>query len=251
MKIVNYFARTFIFLFFLNLNAQDAPTMFWVHQDNVHFNKMNDFEDVAKRLISHCKTHKIDAQWTAIADNNSTYYFVTPISGMADLDKDPFALLNEKVGNDEMSKLWNDFSPCYDSHRDYIVNHIPALSYQPKVMTSDIKNYREYHFVYFTPENQGKMWEAFQNVKKLYESKNSNVGYDVYRSGFGSDRDYFMVSISGNNPLAIAQAGVANQDVLGKEREDIMYNMIILATDYEKKEANIRPELSYWPESND
>lgn len=237
-----------IVLTFNFVSAQDAPTMFAVHTDNVKFEMIPQYEEQAKSLKDNCVKHSIkDVNWTAISVEDGRYVYVTPIKNMADLDKNPMGNLAEKMGEDEMSKMFEKMDDCYDSHSDSVIHRIAELSYAPEGYSTEGKNHREYHFIYYAPKDGKAMREAMKNVKALFESKNIKNGYDIYHSGFGSEESYFMVSVAGKDDLEIAQGGLANRDAMGDEGQATMFNVIKLATRYDQVEADVRPDLSYNP----
>lgn len=236
-------------VFALNfVNAQDTPTMFAVHTDNVKFDMMPQYEEQAKNLRDQCVKHGIkDASWTAISVEDGRYVYVTPINNMADLDKDPMGNLSEKMGEDALGEMFGKMNKCYDSHSDSVIHRIDDLSYMPEGYSTEGKNHREYHFIYYAPKDGKAMREAMANVKALFKAKNIKNGYEVYHSGFGSEESYFMVSVAGKDDIEIAQGGLANRDAMGDEGQATMFNVIKLALRYDQVEAEIRPDLSYIP----
>ncbi|WP_296386948.1 hypothetical protein [Winogradskyella sp.] len=237
-------------LFAFNLtNAQDEqPTMFAVHTDNVNFDMMPKYEQLAKQLKESCEKYKIkDVSWTAISVEDGRYVYVTPIKNMAELDENPMGDLAEKMGKEAMGKMFNEMDDCYDSHSNAVVHLKPELSYRPEGYSTQGKNHREYHFLYYSPKNAKEMKESMAKVKEMFKTKGVKNGYDVYHSGFGSEESYYMVSISGDDDLSIAQGGKENDELLGDDKGATFYNVIKLTTKYDQVEADVRPDLSYYP----
>ena len=230
-------------------NAQDyQPTMFAVHTDNVKFGMMAQYEEAAKELKEHCEKHNVDgANWMAISVEDGRYVYVTPIKSMADLDKNPMGNLAEKMGKEELGKLFDKMNDCYDSHSDSVVHYIPDLSHIPEGYSTEGKNHREYHFLYYSPKHSKDMSTAMKNVKKMFAEKGVKNGYEVYHSGFGSEESYYMVAIVGTDDLAIAQGGKENDKLLGDAKDAVFWEVIKLATRYDQVEATMRPDLSYMP----
>ncbi|OUS00013.1 hypothetical protein A9Q86_11255 [Flavobacteriales bacterium 33_180_T64] len=229
-------------------NAQDTPTMYVVHTDNVNFNMIPQYEQLAKSLKENFDKHKIEGvSWTSITVEDGRYVYVSPIKNMAELDENPMAAIFDKMGNEAANKLFNDMDECYDSHSDAIVYHLTSLSYHPEGFSTDGKNHREYHFLYYAPKDAKAMKEAMAEVKNLFKAKGVKNGYDVFHSGFGSDESYYMVSIAGTDDIAIAKGGKENDELLGDEKDAIFFNVIKLTTKYDQVEGEIRPDLSYYP----
>nr|WP_321235252.1 hypothetical protein [uncultured Psychroserpens sp.] len=250
---MKFFKRGLLFLitavFATNFaNAQDAPTMFVVHTDNVKFEKLPQYEQAAKSLKDNCVKHEIEGlNWTAISIEDGRYVYVSPIKNMADLDKDPMAPLFEKMGEEAAEKLFDDMNQCYDSHSNAIVHHSPELSYIPEGYSSEGKNHREYHFLYYPPKHGKAMKEAMGKVKELFKSKGIKNGYNVYHSGFGSEESYYMVSIAGKDDVSIAMGGKENDKLFGDDKGPTFFNVIKLTSKYDQVEGDIRPDLSYNP----
>ncbi|WP_460218761.1 hypothetical protein [Psychroserpens sp. MEBiC05023] len=229
-------------------NSQDTPTMFVVHTDNVKFEKLPQYEKAAKSLKDNCAKHDIKGlNWTAISIEDGRYVYVSPIKSMADLDNDPMAPLFEKMGKEAAEKLFSDMNQCYDSHSNAIVHHSPDLSYIPEGYSSEGKNHREYHFLYYPPKHGKAMKEAMMKVKELFESKGIKNGYNVYHSGFGSEESYYMVSIAGKDDVSIAMGGQENDKLFGDDKGPTFFNVIKLTSKYDQVEGDIRPDLSYNP----
>ena len=222
--------------------------MFVVHTDNVKFEMMPKYEALALKLKKSCDEHKVDNMtWTAVTVEDGRYVYVSPIKNMAELDTNPMADLAKKIGEEEMGKMFNEMDECYDSHSDEIIHYIPSLSYMPEGYSTAGKNEREYHFMYYSPKHSKQMNEAMANVKKMFKDKGVKNGYQVYHSGFGSEENYYMVSIAGESDLAIVQGGEENDKLLGDEKDAVFWEVIKLATKYDQVDGEIRPDLSYSP----
>lgn len=239
---------TLVFAFNFS-NAQDyQPTMFAIHTDNVKFGMMAQYEEAAKELKAHCDKHGVEgANWMAISVEDGRYVYVTPIKSMADLDKNPMGNLAEKMGKEELAKLFDKMDDCYDSHSDSVVHYMSNLSHTPEGYSTEGKNHREYHFLYYAPKHSKEMNTAMANVKKMFEEKGVKNGYEVYHSGFGSEESYYMVAISGTDDLSVAQGGKDNDKLLGEEKDAVFWEVIKLASRYDQVEATMRPDLSYVP----
>jgi hypothetical protein len=222
--------------------------MFVVHTDNVKFEKIPKYEELALKLKESCEKHDItEMSWTAISVEDGRYIYVSPIKNMADLDRKPMESLAKKMGKEEMGKMFEEMDDCYDSHSNSIVHYLPELSYIPDGYSTEGKNHREYHFLYYSPKNEKEMREALLKVMEMYKTKGVGTGYQVYHSGFGSDESYFMVAVSGKNSLAIATMDEENNALLGEEKNALLWNVIKVAYKYDQVEATVRPDLSYYP----
>ena len=243
------FFYVFVLFAFFNVTAQDSqPTMFTTHTDNVNFDKIMEYEGIIKELNENLVKHNVKGtSWTAINLIDGRYIYASPISNMADLDKNPMADLFEKMGKEAAGKLFERMNECYDSHSDAVIHHIPELSYMPEGYSTDGKNYREYHIMYYSPKNSKALGDAMESVKELFESKGIKNGFNMYHSGFGSEQGYYMVSIAAEDQMDLAKSGQENDAAFGPEGQAVFYEVIKLTSDYEKIEGRVRPDLSYSP----
>lgn len=241
----------FLSLFaFLAITAQDQPpTMYHVHMDNVKFSKIQQYEEAVKEMHDAMVEHNIQGTWNAFSISDGRFVFSTPIEKMADLDKNPMGELYEKMGAEKAGAMFKKMNECYDSHTDYIVHYSPELSYQPENTSPSDGNYREYHFMYYAPKDSEGMYEGMKAIKELFKSKGISNGYSVFHSGFGSPDSYYMVAVSGENELELAQNGQDNDKKLGPESQATFYKVIGLTTKYEQLEGRFRPEISYQPKN--
>ncbi|RKE94693.1 hypothetical protein [Ichthyenterobacterium magnum] len=252
MKFLKKGLLTLVLSFFVinSIQAQDdnPTTMFNVHVDNVKFAMVPQYEAAAKELKENFVKHNIqDVNWTAISLADGRYVYVSPLKNMAELDNPGFAQIFEKMGKDEAGALFDKMDECYDSHGNTISHYVPELSYHPEGYSTEDKNFREYHFLYYAPRDAKAMNEAMKAVKDMFAAKGVKNGYDVIHSGFGDDESYYMVAISGKDDLAIAQGGKDNDELLGDAKGPTFFNVIKLTTKYDMVEGRVRPDLSYYP----
>ena len=90
-----------LFLAPLAMTAQEAPKMFWVHEDQVKPSMMMEYEKAAKALVENCQKHNIQTLgWITTQTDDHRYLFVSPISSMADINYDGFQPLMEAMGEE-------------------------------------------------------------------------------------------------------------------------------------------------------
>jgi len=113
--------------------------------------------------------------------------------------------------------------------------------------TQEGLNYRNWYYLYYTPENSRNVWEAMKSVKQLFESKGSKNSYRVYRSGFGCPENFYLVAVSAKDELDSAMRGKANEELLGEERGPVFGNLMKYVSRFEEVTGYMRPDLSYTP----
>ncbi len=238
----------FAFILCFSVNFSQAQKMYQIHQDNVKPSKLMAYEKVAKAFNEACKTHNPKTSWVTATTNDLKYMYISPIEKMADLDERPFADMAKAMG-DQWSKMFQDFDACYDSHRTYIIGLVEDLSYMPEgiSMTQEGEDYRDWFYVYFTPENAAKVREGIKAVKDLYASKGSKSYYRIYRNGFGTSEDFYLVAASSKDEIDSATKGKTNKEVLGPDRWDTLSKVMDYASRIEEYSGEMRPDLSYSP----
>ncbi|MCM4161319.1 hypothetical protein FHG64_06585 [Antarcticibacterium flavum] len=247
----------FFFSFFLatllfqtgDLLAQTASAnqAFWVHEDNVRPSMVKEYEAVTKDFIDACKKHNIKgANFATATLDDGTFLSISPVTNMADLDKNPLAPLAEKMGEDNFRQLFARFNKTYDTHRDYMVHLLTDMSYMPNGLSTNTpgEDYRKWHFFHVTPENAPALRTKMMALRDLYEKKGSKQHFRVYRNGFGNS-DYYLVVISAKDAQSYAQTSAENNTLLGPEGERMFDDILKSVEKYETRTGHMRPDLAY------
>ncbi|MFG6687854.1 hypothetical protein ACGK9U_14825 [Mariniflexile sp. HNIBRBA6329] len=241
---------TFLLAFILCLciNVSHAQKSFWVHQDNVNPSMIMQYEKVAKEFTDACKQHNPETSWAVANTNDLKYLYISPIEKMADLDKDPFTDMAKKMG-DDWKKMFQEFDKCYDSHGSYIIHLVEDLTYMPEgiSMTQEGQDYRKWFYIYFKPENAAKVREGMKAVKDLYVAKKSKEHYRIYRNGFGTSEDYYLVAVSSKDEIDGATKSKENEALLGPDSWEIFNKVMSHASRFEEYSGKMRPDLAYAP----
>ena len=164
----------------LSAQNDNSYQSYWVHEDRVKLNKTEEYEQITKDLVAACKEHNVqETQWITLALNDNSYLYVSPIENFADLDKNAFKTLIEKMGEDKVSALFDRFSSTYDEHGDYIVYLNKELSYMPGGISQTIEgqNYRIMYYSYVTPENDKHFSATLKKCKAAFEKHDSKLHY--------------------------------------------------------------------------
>lgn len=224
-----------------------AQQMYHVHEDVVKPSMTMEYEAVLKEVGELMKANPLeDVSMLVLQGYNNHYYFVRPISGMADLDKlSPVGQLAEKAGKEKVGKLFNRMDKCYDIEKNYIITLDNDLSYMPNGIsqTTEGENYREQYKIYVTPQNRGTVKEKMMAIKALNEQKGSEQYYRVYRSGFGADAEFYLVSMSAKDNMHMAERSKANEKLMGEDGKKTMSDLFVNVSKIEKIEGEMRPDL--------
>jgi len=230
--------------------AQDMAKnqSFWVHEDVVKPGMIAEYEAVCKELVGHLKTHNIqEANYIVTNTADNRYLYVGPIDNMADLDNSIFSALAEKMGKENMNALFNRMDKCYDVEQDYIITIDNDLSYQPGGIdqTPEGENFRKFHYLYVSPGNRAIVKEKMKAVKDMFASKGSKVYYRVYRSGFGTRGEFYMVAVAAKDEVNYAQKALANDTLLGEDGKKTMWDLFSNLLSYEEIQGQMRPDMAY------
>jgi len=168
---------------------------------------------------------------------------------MADLDKDGFKTLSEKMGADKMAALFNRFNPTYDEHGDYVVYLNKNLSYMPGGISQTIEgqNYRTLYYNYVTPENDKGYAEVLKKMKAAFEKHNSKLNYRVYKTGFGVMGSYYMIAVAAESNLASATLGDENWTMMKDDFDPLLKEMSKYTWKMDEKRGWMRQDLGYIP----
>jgi hypothetical protein len=248
---------TLLIVFFLMLlpsviRAQDSNNSqaYWVHEDPVYPSMVAEYEKISKELVENCNKYNIqETSWITSMTDDFRYLYLTPVDNMADLDKNGFATLQEKMGKDAFNNLFNSFNNCYEKHFDYILNLDKGLSYMPNgiTQTPEGQPYRRFIYYYVTPENYKKFTEKGKEIKDLFVKKGSKVYYRIYRSGFGAPGNFVMVAIAAKSAEDFEKISMENQELLGDEGKNLFEAILKYTSKYESISGWIRPDLAYQP----
>jgi hypothetical protein len=206
------------------------------------------YEAIAKKFNDACKAHNVQTSWATASTNDLKYMYITPMENFAQLDERPFTEMAKAMG-DEYSKMFEEFDKCYDSHTNYTITLVEDLTYMPEgiTMTQEGQNYRKWFYLYFNPENGAKMREGMKAVKDLYVAKGSKEYYRIYRNGFGTPEEFYLVAVSYKDALDAATKGKANDELLGPDRWETFKKVMDYTTRYEEYSGVMRPDLAYSP----
>jgi len=235
------------------LTAQsDNYQMYVVHEDRVKDGMMDKHIEADKALLKAAKEHNMEGmEWLAFQADDNRVMYLTEIDNFAELDKNPFKDLQEKMGEEAFEKLFEPFAETFTKHGDYILNLDKEHSYMPEGMDQSMEgmNYRELVFYHIPPGKMDKAVEMAKAAKKLYEDKDSKAYYRLYRSGFGTMDSYFMVAVSGKDAASVEKMRKENGELLGEEGEKLSSEIQKIFSKREVVTGHVKPEISYMSEN--
>ena len=222
-----------------------------VHEDVVLPSMVGEYEKISKEFMDVVNKYNIQGMgWIASQTNDYRYLFIRPIANMGDLDNNAFwTNMREKMGAEKFSDMFNRMNKCYDLHCDYVLNLDKDLSYMPGGITQTPagKDYRRFYYLHTTPQLAGKLAESIKAVKDMFVKKGSKMDYRIYRSGFGTRGQFFMVAIAAKDGADYEAMDAANNALLGPEAEKTFGEMMKYITKFEEVTGRMRPDLAYSP----
>lgn len=232
--------------------AQEASSSqaFWVHEDVVKPSKAADYEAICKELSDNLRKHNIQELSTIVTNTeDDRYLWVSPIANMADIDKPIFKTLREKMGKESFSNLFNRMDECYDVEQDYILHLDKSLSYMPEgiTQTPEGEDYRKFFYFHITPSNRAMVKKTMEAITNLFASKGSKFYYRVYKSGFGTRGEFYMVAAAAKNPSDYSAKVIANNELLGDEWPKLYGELRSHLMKFEVVSGRMRPDMAYSP----
>lgn len=234
-----------ISVFTLHVTAQQ---MFTVFQDNVKPSKAMAYEKIVKEFNKACETHNVETQWLTAAQDDFTYYYITPIDNMAELDKKPMAAMVETMG-DTFKDMVKRIESYTTANGSYIIHSVDELSYKaPEGTDTSNQNYRVWYELHYQAENKDEVKESMKAIKAMFEEKNSKEYYNIYHTGFGTMKNYYLVSVAAVDEVDSATTSKINRDVLGPDRYEVFNKLMSYIDQYVEHRGMMRTDLSYMPE---
>ena len=242
----------FLLISFMGLQAQEEQEMqmFLVHEDRTKPSMAKKHETIDKELIGAMKENEIgDLSWITLVTEDFRYMYISPLENMAELDKDLFTSLSQKIGPRETKKIFDKYKDTYEVHGDYILILDKKLSYQPGgINTTPVgKNFRHITMYHYTPANAEKVEDLAKRLLELYNKKNSQMDYRLYRSGFGIMGSFFWVVTAAESPEDFERMREDNRGLLGQEGESLYDQLSQTVSKVEVIRGYIRPDLGYQP----
>ena len=230
-------------------STPSKPQLFYVHEDPVTEMKVAEYEKLSKDLVGQCQKFGISDSWATIQDDDHKYYTVTPITNMADLDKDSMLPLKEKLGKEAYEAMFAAFDKCYPSHRDYLITRMnDSYSYMPDGENEKMAEfpYRKYHYVYYEPQYRSQLSDLAKKLRDLNASKGARLHYNVYVSRFGNGENFIMAEEVAKDEADYKERLAYDNKLMGAEIDKIMADIKKLSRRMETKTGHVRTDLSYF-----
>lgn len=227
-----------------------APTMFYIVQDQVKPPMIAEYETASKAFIKDlAATAGIEGiQWTAVSGMEVGYIFVVPVKDFADLGKafQKWEGAGEKMG---MAK-WQEHMARSQAMVDHTATSILALrndlSYMPETAAFTTERpYRHYAWWYVIPGKEQAIEAVAKEFVDLYKTRNIQTGWRIYQHVVGPDLPMYLVVETAENAAAFEARTAKIRETLGEAGMRLEQKAMKLARRVEINDAWIRPDLSF------
>ncbi len=222
-------------------SAQTAPIMYSVHEDIVKPSMNAKYRETVKKLKAACELHKLNFSWNSVAFDDGSFRHLSPIKGFAELEKNPFADLETKMGKEALGKLWAEFDECLESQSDFVMVTLPQFSY---LSPTDADTHRDIMYWYPLPGKGAEAEAILAEWKKLYETKKTGDGYLVLRVAFGREQIYSIVSW-GKDAADVVAKSKKTWEIIGDEGYKLWLRTLAITKRHYSKRADMLPDFSY------
>jgi hypothetical protein len=212
-----------------------------VHEDIVKPSMDVKYREAMKKLKQACELHKLDFSWVTAAYNDNSYRHIANIKGLSDIEKNPFAPLESKLGKEAFAKLFAAFDECLETHSDYLSMQRADLSYL-SAMEGD--NFRSVTTWIPLPGKDQEAENILAEWKKLNENKKTQSGYWVFKIIFGRESGYSIISW-GKNAVDEATKYQKAWELLGEDGTKLWLKTQAITKSISHKQATLMPEFGY------
>ena len=227
----------------------EAPKtqMLAIHADHVLPAKAAEYEAATKALKDVLEKYEIkDVSYRTLTQSNGNYLYVDYIDNFAELDKNLFGTLKEKMPEADWIAMWKKFDGCYYEHEDFIARYHPDLSYHAEELTEEMK-YRMWDFMYFEEKDWDNVMAMAKKWKELYESKKAGGGYTIYTNGFGMEGPVIVVHSWAKSEADHVAIDSKDNELLGDDAGKLWQETVKYIYKQEKITGRSRADLSYIP----
>lgn len=232
--------------------AQNAPTMYYVHEEIARPSMLGPYEATTKEFGAMMRANNQALYFNAFSTSDFHYYFVSPIRNFADVDRmlAVFPAVAQKEGA-KFADLMRRNGATLEYTNEWVVRQRDDLSYMPAQPRVPFETARAHRFDFYflqpgTEMNVEAIAKAWQSAMKAKELKN---GFVVYEAVMGPELPAVIVHGWGNSPADIATADMQDMEKLGDQFMALTAQTFAGVRRFETKYAMSREDLSNLPPS--
>lgn len=221
MKTIFYFIAALILMpaVWAQTPKDDSQQMYWVREIQVKPGMRAENIALDKEYLENVKKHDNDHKYLFMVNDEELIRYFTPINSLCDITSDYKAHLTEKIGKDKANELFLKYNETATMHGDYILTTDNDLSNikEEKPNIDAGSAYHKWIFYYPYPEKSDEFVKQANTVKKLVDSNDTKLVSRVYRSGFGSPEEFFIVSIPAKDEASYENLIQETGEIIGEE----------------------------------
>jgi len=248
----------FVVCFLVNLcvlslfaqEEQEKSLLFSVREVEAKPSMISKYEEAVKGLVAKLKEHEVTSvSFLCAASDNFRYSYIVARENMAALDDVFFKELQDKMGNEQMTAMWELFDGTTESNRDFMLRLRPDLSYKPEVdnIGSEETPFRHFDYLYF---QSGKGEEAMEILKEwtvLCQGKNVPMAYRTYIGGLGAELPSVILVKWARDEIEYYTKRQETRELLGEEGNALWQKTLAIMKRFEHNNGRMRLDLSYVP----
>ncbi len=225
---------------------QQKQRLFLIQTEKPFQDKVSDYEITQKKVNGFIKKYNFNLNWYAYSTDDNTYYYVSEINNLSDIDK-----MNEEFDNNSTEESKKDFKVINDIFNgivDYYVSEVFSLStnsYYPKepmTKPEDQKYYKQ--SIYFIkPYSEAKLNNVLKEMKDFCEQNKIGLGYEIYSNVLGNNNEIVFME-GAQSPDDYKQFMEDFNNKYSDQFKPIWDKFMSLVKDTKSMDCWYRPELS-------
>jgi hypothetical protein len=236
--------------------AQPQPParsqMYVVHEEVARLSMIPEFEAATRELFTAFAEQKADPAVLGIHVYMTTdfhYYFISPISNFAGLDRMREAW--KSVAGGVGGKRWDEINAhggrTLSSFNQFVIVQRPDLSYVPAVprLKPEERRFEHWMFYYFQPGKEDEAESILRDYVALFRKKNVADGFTVFTVPVGHDLPLMIISNSAKSAADHAEADEKLLAALAADIGPLQMRALAITRRAEAHDAYVRPDLSY------
>ena len=185
--------------------------------------------------------NKINIAWSTFVFEDNSYGHVLPVKGTASLEKDLWAELKSKIGQEAFDKLVSGLEASMESKKEGIIVAMPEHSY---LDPAPDEKFRLSLFIFPLEGKESDTENLFLEWKKSYEEIKSPMAYHVYKMQYGNDKGY-VINFPAKNAAEMEQKASESNQLLGETSSRLWKKQMSLTKRYYWRRGYFAPELGY------
>lgn len=219
-----------------------------VMEDIVLPSKMMEYEKAQKDMNEFLKKNNFNITWNAYQTDDFNYMYVVPFYNLNQVDS-LFNLWNSKVkavGNDEFSKVLNQFNGTIDYNNSLIVELVDSYKAQNPYFKADEAKFIHWDFFEIIPGKEKESKKLLEEYKKINEKLKIPVSYNLWNVVFGEHSTTMIFTTQAKDDVDFYTHNKQSDELLMKEPggADLYMKFLSGVRKFHHINGKPRPDLS-------